>query len=366
MAKTNKEIAKEVLEGKWGSGTERKKKLIKAGYDYNAIQKEVTILVKEIEKKAIDKIAQEVIAGKWGSGATREKKLKAAGYNPKTIQKRVNELLALQEQKKKYQGKIPSIHLTKNTQDVINDTIKWALWVAKDNDFHYGYTSKDKKINAHHNGCYFCGTNKNQKKGMLMPEHTYCCNPFVNAAWAHGGCIPTALKLCRNSKSWSYDKGSGYDVSPLFKKLGHPKKSSLTAGDVLCRSGHIALYIGNGKIVQAACGDDNKKNSIRWDRSISVTNLTDTNYKNFSRIYRFIGSVNTIMNITHGEVSKRVQQWQQFLNWYFDDKLGTADGCFGDKTLKWTKKFQEIALGKGEGDGIVGSKTLEAAKKIQK
>lgn len=37
--KSNAEIAKEVLAGKWGNGEERKEKLTKAGYDYNAIQK---------------------------------------------------------------------------------------------------------------------------------------------------------------------------------------------------------------------------------------------------------------------------------------------------------------------------------------
>ena len=36
--KSNEEIAKEVIAGKWGNGTERKSKLIAEGYDYNAIQ----------------------------------------------------------------------------------------------------------------------------------------------------------------------------------------------------------------------------------------------------------------------------------------------------------------------------------------
>lgn len=44
--KSNKEIAKEVIAGKWGNGEDRKKKLIKAGYDYNTIQKEVNKLLK--------------------------------------------------------------------------------------------------------------------------------------------------------------------------------------------------------------------------------------------------------------------------------------------------------------------------------
>lgn len=44
--KTNTEIAKEVILGKWGNGTARKKALTKAGYDYNAVQKIVNQLLK--------------------------------------------------------------------------------------------------------------------------------------------------------------------------------------------------------------------------------------------------------------------------------------------------------------------------------
>lgn len=41
------EIAREVINGKWGNGTERKSKLTAAGYDYNAIQKRVNELMKK-------------------------------------------------------------------------------------------------------------------------------------------------------------------------------------------------------------------------------------------------------------------------------------------------------------------------------
>lgn len=40
------EIAEEVLNGKWGDGAERKKKLQQAGYSFSAIQHEVNILLK--------------------------------------------------------------------------------------------------------------------------------------------------------------------------------------------------------------------------------------------------------------------------------------------------------------------------------
>lgn len=45
------------------------------------------------KKKSVDEIAQEVIAGKWGSGSERKKALEKAGYNYATIQTRVNQIL---------------------------------------------------------------------------------------------------------------------------------------------------------------------------------------------------------------------------------------------------------------------------------
>ena len=45
--KTNEEIALEVIDGKWGAGSFRKKKLKAAGYNYSAIQK----LVNKLSKK---------------------------------------------------------------------------------------------------------------------------------------------------------------------------------------------------------------------------------------------------------------------------------------------------------------------------
>lgn len=95
--KSVSEIAQEVLSGKWGNGEERKKKLTLAGYDYNKVQAEVNKLVKGTatapKKKTNEEIAKEVIAGKWGNGAERKKKLTNAGYNYSTIQKLVNKLL---------------------------------------------------------------------------------------------------------------------------------------------------------------------------------------------------------------------------------------------------------------------------------
>lgn len=41
-AKTVDELAQEVMDGKWGNGTDRKNRLIAAGYDYSAVQAKVS------------------------------------------------------------------------------------------------------------------------------------------------------------------------------------------------------------------------------------------------------------------------------------------------------------------------------------
>ena len=44
--KSNTEIAREVIQGKWGNGATRKQRLTAAGYDYAAVQAEVNRLLK--------------------------------------------------------------------------------------------------------------------------------------------------------------------------------------------------------------------------------------------------------------------------------------------------------------------------------
>lgn len=90
------EIAQEVIKGLWGNGAERKKKLTAAGYNYNEVQAEVEKHLNKStasSKKTNEQIAREVIAGKWGNGTERQNKLRAAGYDPKEIQKLVNKLV---------------------------------------------------------------------------------------------------------------------------------------------------------------------------------------------------------------------------------------------------------------------------------
>ena len=96
-AKPVSAIAREVIDGKWGNGDDRRNRLQKAGYNYNAVQVEVNNILRGAKPaapalKSTDTIAREVIAGHWGNGTDRVARLQKAGYNPGVIQARVNQL----------------------------------------------------------------------------------------------------------------------------------------------------------------------------------------------------------------------------------------------------------------------------------
>ena len=52
MAKTNYDIACEVLDGLWGNGPTRKERIEAAGYSYSAVQSIVNCLVKDRNREA--------------------------------------------------------------------------------------------------------------------------------------------------------------------------------------------------------------------------------------------------------------------------------------------------------------------------
>lgn len=104
-------VAKEVLDGKYGNGNERRSKLSLAGYDYNAVQKRVNELVAELEKAkaeasepvneepkptpkfTTEEMVQKIINGEYGNGEERKQKLEAEGYDYRKIQNAVNQAL---------------------------------------------------------------------------------------------------------------------------------------------------------------------------------------------------------------------------------------------------------------------------------
>lgn len=95
-SKSIDKLAKEVIDGKHGTGETRKKSL---GSNYSAVQKRVNEILSGKQtntpsapqvNKSIDQLAKEVMAGKHGTGETRRKSL---GKDYDKVQSRVNELL---------------------------------------------------------------------------------------------------------------------------------------------------------------------------------------------------------------------------------------------------------------------------------
>ena len=80
-----------VIEGNYSSAVKRRTLNVNGKYirGYGVPKYDKVV----IAKKTTTTIAKEVIAGKWGNGSDRKKRLEAAGYNYKEGQKKVNELL---------------------------------------------------------------------------------------------------------------------------------------------------------------------------------------------------------------------------------------------------------------------------------
>lgn len=68
-------------------------KVKKAGFDAFITTKSGKAVSVEPAKKSVTEIAKEVIQGKWGNGVDRKNRLTQAGYNYTEVQKKVNELL---------------------------------------------------------------------------------------------------------------------------------------------------------------------------------------------------------------------------------------------------------------------------------
>ena len=80
--------AYDVMNGKYGNGEDRKRRLADAGYDYWTVQNLVNGLA-----KGYDTVARDVINGKYGNDQARINALRAKGYDPALVQAIVNGML---------------------------------------------------------------------------------------------------------------------------------------------------------------------------------------------------------------------------------------------------------------------------------
>lgn len=178
------------------------------------------------------------------------------------------------------------------TQKARQGAADWAIAIANNNDFHYGRSKW-----AHNAGCYYCGTNQSKgsakrRAGASVSQcaKTYCCNPFVTAAYKHGaGAKEIDCKRANKRINLANDKNKALHNTKAWKQISKPSKAtSLVVGDVLLTPTHAMIYVGNGKVAHAAHHDNGKRGSY-WNDSIKVGYIASNQWKRTSKIYRYIG-----------------------------------------------------------------------------
>lgn len=80
--------ALDVMDGKYGNGEDRVRRLTAAGYNYQSVQHLVNALA-----KGYGPVATDVIKGRYGNNQARINALRAAGFDPNLVQDLVNAML---------------------------------------------------------------------------------------------------------------------------------------------------------------------------------------------------------------------------------------------------------------------------------
>lgn len=160
------EVAKEVINGKWGNGSERKERLEASGYVYSDVQAKVNELLVSSSKpapapaptpkpapqpapapaprKSITEVAQAVMRGDYGNGEDRKNRLQSEGYNYSEVQAEVNRLC--------HSGSVSSA-LSKSIDTIAREVIngKWGNGSSRKSRLEaagYNYKEVQARVNA--------------------------------------------------------------------------------------------------------------------------------------------------------------------------------------------------------------------------
>jgi hypothetical protein len=92
------QLAQEVIDGKWGNNPERSRRLQAAGYSATQVQAAVNRRLGSsgsgrAVRLSVEALADQVINQQWGNGTERRRRLTAAGYNYNAVQAEVNRRL---------------------------------------------------------------------------------------------------------------------------------------------------------------------------------------------------------------------------------------------------------------------------------
>lgn len=145
--------------------------------------------------------------------------------------------------------------------------MKWALNIANDNSYTYGY-GKGK--------CPICYGYKDKDLKQFV------CTKFITAAYAHGAKDSEMQKWCKKgSKPKVKDLKKAMKKSKRWKYLGKPKCKNMVGGEVVFYgNSHVEMYFGNNSTIGAHGKDGySKKNSI------SVRKMKS----GYTEVYKYVG-----------------------------------------------------------------------------
>lgn len=138
----------------------------------------------DIQLKTIDEVAREVINGKWGSGEDRKKRLTNAGYNYSEVQARVNQILKGDNNKPTINRNLPIIdlshHNTVSDWNKIAKSVGGVILRLGYRSYGGGVITTDKKYNEFlaqvksHNipyGIYFFPTSINESEANAEADY---------------------------------------------------------------------------------------------------------------------------------------------------------------------------------------------------
>lgn len=242
---------------------------------------------------SIEELAKQVIEGKWGSGQDRKKNLEKAGYNYDKVQAKVNEMLA-------------DNVLTR--EEVIAKGNAWARKICADNRYHYNLWNQkvkqshlcpicsglDYKKDPDHFGWNCIGlTIAIWHHGMGLP-----CK--CNCYWITGPNGTGEKLLSAKTDAEALELAKQYtglkDVMIIRNKNGIPKKQ-WKAGDICLKfSGdtfqHAFYYPGGDTVIDSTRIYTDKS---KWTSAVIANQIKERSYKNYSAkvIVRWTGGTQT-------------------------------------------------------------------------
>lgn len=179
------------------------------------------------------------------------------------------------------------------TGDGARAAVAWACMIANDDSFTYGRKPETSSM-----GCYFCGTNQRLKPSGF--EKTYVCLTFVTAAYAHGAEDPEMMRDCQSGRDCVVCSDDNFYKYSCWKKIGYCSDMTIDdmlPGDVISwynedgyDNGHVAIYAGNNRIVDAegidACWSP-ESIAIRNEGSSALRDAA--NHHSRSYVMRYVG-----------------------------------------------------------------------------